>query len=218
MDHWPLPPFYKEAGTPAAPTAADAMVFARDGSTHVGQLTDFDPTSQTLRLQAKGKVLASQARFATIKSVHLIQPIRLEPDARLISVYQQLTGQQIQPSTRPFVVHFTDHEQLQGQTQGFVKTRHGLFVFLTTVTDQVVRIFIPDSAIERYHVGPLLGAQLVESAAIQPETLSQALAEQARRRALPMSTPTRQPFRPMFRPPPSRWSCNNWPTSCPGPS
>ena len=149
MDHWPLPPFYKEAGTPAAPTAADAMVFARDGSTHVGQLTDFDPTAQTLRLQAKGKVLASQ---------------------------------QIQPSTRPFVVHFTDHEQLQGQTQGFVKTRHGLFVFLTTVTDQVVRIFIPDSAIERYHVGPLLGAHLVESAAIQPETLSQALAEQARRR------------------------------------
>ena len=40
----------------------------------------------------------------------------------------------------------------------------------------MVRLFIPDSAIERYHVGPLLGTQLVDSEAIEPETLTQALA------------------------------------------
>ena len=182
MENWPLPPFFKRAHTETKASFAEALVFNLDGSSQLGQLQDFDPQTRSMRFKAKGEFFPGSRRFANIKSVQLVQPVALVPDAELIRLYQQSGGHTVNPTARQFVVCLTGGELLQGRTRGFVKTRYGLFVNLCTDADNVIPIFVPDSALKTYQVGALLGQQLVDTAAVQPDLLKQALAEQDRRR------------------------------------
>ena len=190
MAHWPLPPFFREAGAaglqdPLDPNApADAVVFAVDGSIYRGQLLAFDLAGSTLRFRSRTGEPASTSNFASIKSIQLIHPITLAPDRKLMALLRQFGGQTVEPAARPFSVTFSDGEVLQGETQGFVKSRCGLFIFLVTAQAQVVRIFVPEGVLQSYQVGGLLGEQLVRNAVVSQEALAQALAEQTRRRQL----------------------------------
>jgi type II secretory ATPase GspE/PulE/Tfp pilus assembly ATPase PilB-like protein len=186
MQNWPLPPFFKEVGSHDEPEFAEAMVFTPGGGVRMGQLLGFDPEAATVRFKAKGEFLATNQRLATIKSVQLITPLVLVPDAELMRAYEQSGGQPVTPTARPFAVDFLDGEHLQGQTKGFVKSHHGLFVYLTTDAERVVRIFVPESALKSYRVGELLGQQLVNAEAVSTDAVDQALAEQTRRRQLQM--------------------------------
>jgi len=182
LENWPLPPFFKEAPTSDAQVSLDASVFALDGSIHRGQLVVFDPVSTSVRFMPHGGTETFQAKFTSLKSIQLIHPLDLVPDAELIALYQRAGGQVVVPVARDFTVVFSDGEQLQGRTKGFVKTRYGLFVYLVTGADRVVRIFVPEAMLKSYQFGDLLGQQLINKADVTPEALDLALAEQQRRR------------------------------------
>jgi len=182
MHNWPLPPFFQEANARTEPDALDAVIFSRDAASLVGQLAQFSPLGQKVAFKARGETELRALPFSQIKSIQLINPIQLVADAELIRLYQLSGGEQVEPADRPFGVTFTDGEQLRGQTKGFVKTQHGLFVFLTTHGAQAIRIFVPETALMNYQVGSLLGQQLVGDHALTPEQITQALAEQSRRR------------------------------------
>lgn len=185
--HWPLPPFFKDTNAQDAQAPLDAVVFAVDGSVHRGQLLAFDTASQTMRFRARASEGESASSFASIKSIQLIHPITLEPDEALIALVQKFGGQMGPPAARPFSVTFSDNEVLQGSTKGFVKSRCGLFIFLVSTQDRVVRIFVPEGVLKSYHVGGLLGQQLVRNAVVSQEALEAALAEQTRRRQLQLA-------------------------------
>ena len=184
MEHWPLPPFFKERGIRDEPEFAESMVFTAGAGVRLGQVMGFDPSTATVRFKGKNDYQASTLKLSALKSVQLIQPIELVPDTELIQSYEQQGGQRVNPMARPFVVNFVDGERLQGNTKGFVKIRQGLFVYLMTDADHVVRIFVPEEALKSYHVGDLLGEQLVKSAGVSPGAVQLALTEQARRRQL----------------------------------
>lgn len=178
MQAWPLPPFFKDANSRVEPGLPEAMVFTTSGDVRTGQLQSFDPAVGTLRFKNRGDFSGDLIKLDSIKSLQLITPLLLVPDAELINQFKAAGGQAVNPSEREFSVDFPDAEQLHGTTKGFVKSSYGLFVYLTTDGGRVVPIFIPESAIKRYHVGEPLGQQLVQSAVVSPEMVAQALATQ----------------------------------------
>jgi type II secretory ATPase GspE/PulE/Tfp pilus assembly ATPase PilB-like protein len=188
MENWPLPPFFKETDRPAAPPPMEAMIFAPSGAVAMGQLLSFEPVAGVLGFKPRGEGAVAQRRFESIKSIQLVRPLALEPDQDLIQRYQLSGGQTVAPAERPFSVHFIDGESLQGRTKGFVKTSHGLYVYLSTAGERAVPIFVPESAFDRYHVGELLGQQLRDTAMVSPESLELALTEQRKRRQLMLDT------------------------------
>jgi len=181
-----MPPFYREAVGHPNPAAVDATVFLRDGTTVSGHLVGFMPDSLTARVQLHNERVPVALTFASIQSIQLVRPLELVPDEALIQRYQHSSGHTVDPGLRSFLVSFLNGEILQGQTKGFVKARCGLFVFLVTEAGLVVRIFVPEGALQSYRVGKLLGQQLVDSALVDPATLDSALLEQNRRRQLQM--------------------------------
>ena len=184
MENWPLPPFFKEAGSHDEPEFADAMLFTPGGGVRMGQLLGFDPVAAVLRFKAKGDFVATTQKFSTLKSVQLITPLALVPDTELIRTFQLSGGQLANPSARPFTVDFVEGDQLHGHTKGFVKTHQGLFAYLTTDVDRVVRIFVPETSLKNYNVGERLGQQLVASDVVTAEAVDKALARQGMLRQL----------------------------------
>ena len=182
MPHWPFPPFFRDARPAEAQAAAEAIVFTTSGETRHGVLEQFDPQTQHALLTPQGDSAAVALPFAGIKSIQLMPPVPLAVDAELTARYQAAGGHEVHTTSRPFTVQFLDGETLRGETKGFVKTRQGLFFYLTTDTVHCVRIFIPATALRSYQVGGLLGQHLIQSNLVSADTLQQALTEQERRR------------------------------------
>ena len=186
MKNWPLPPFFKapRAQPESDSDAVEAIVFTVAGDTLEGRLEKFNPESASVVFSKRQGTEAQTLSFADIKSIHLMQAIPMVVDQELTALYVSAGGHEINPQTRPFFVHFTDGEQLRGQTKGFIKTSYGLFIFLTTEADRTVRIFIPDTALHNYQVGGLLGYHLIRADMVSPSTVERALEEQKKRREM----------------------------------
>ena len=182
VPHWPFPPFFRDGRAADAVAQADAIVFTTLGETRHGMLERFDPDAQLAVLAPHDGQGALELHFSGIKSIQLMPPIPLAADVELTALYQAAGGHEVNTASRPFTVHFVDGEHLRGDTKGFVKTRHGLFFFLTTDSGHCVRIFIPTTALQSYQVGGLLGQHLIRSHLVSADTVQQALDEQARRR------------------------------------
>lgn len=109
--------------------------------------------------------------------------------------YQAAGGHAVNTTSRPFTVQFLDGEHLRGETLGFVKTRQGLFFYLTTYATRFVRIFIPHTALLSYQVGGLLGQHLIKSQLVSSDALQNALTEQKRRHQTSQDVATAGPIR-----------------------
>lgn len=188
MENWPLPPFFKDLRASPEHAAPEAIVFGVDGTEWMGQLESFSPATMAVRFTRHGDTQARTLLFTQIKSIQLLPPVTLGPDTELIAQYQQAGGQEVHPAERPFQVVFRDGSQLHGETKGFVKTPYGLFVFLLTTEDRVVRIFVTEASLRSYRVGTLLGEQLINARIVAPEAVAQALDEQAKRYQLQVDT------------------------------
>ena len=182
MQQWPFPPFFRDARPADAVAPAEAIVFTSTGDTHHGVLERFDPQAKLALLAPHEGAGAVALPFEAIKSIQLMPPIALTADAELAIRYQAAGGHEVNTMSRPFTVQFIDGEHLRGETKGFVKTRQGLFFYLTTDAEHCVRIFIPTTALHNYQVGGLLGQHLIRSHLVSAEAVQQALTEQERRR------------------------------------
>jgi len=183
MQNWPLPPFLKDVRE-VAENVPEAIVFLLENRALHGRLVRFMPESLSLQFVERGQNVEQTVKFSEIKSVQLITPIGLAVDVELVEQYLQSGGHLAALEARKFVVRFADQEQLRGTTKSFVRTRFGLFVYLITGSDQVIRIFVPSPALSDFQLGGLLGQHLVERGFVKPEHLAQALQEQAQRRQL----------------------------------
>ena len=196
MQQWPFPPFFRDGRPADAMMQAEAILFTTTGETRYGVLERFEPDAQLLTLALNNGQGTLDLHFSTIKSIQLMPPIPLTADAELTALYRAAGGHEVSTASRPFTVHFADGESLRGDTKGFVKSRHGLFFFLTTDSSHCVRIFIPTTALQSYQVGGLLGQHLIRSRLVSADTVQQALNEQERRRhQAPRGTAATVPIR-----------------------
>lgn len=83
------------------------------------------------------------------------------------------------PTTiQPYHVFFKDGAKLHGRTFTSSVDMAGLHLFQVADNEHVVRVFVPQQTIKTYHIGPLLGEQLVKTSHIKPEHIDRAVQQQ----------------------------------------
>jgi type II secretory ATPase GspE/PulE/Tfp pilus assembly ATPase PilB-like protein len=175
---WPIPPhFYLAAGAAGPESAVLAMT---DGKRETGTMVRLDPENSLLEFMPQKAPLTRQVGFQEVKSLRLTRPIalkrlELDPGGKLDSAYVGLRQR--------CVVMFRDGDSLMSETIGYVEHKFGLFLFLCSYGDDVLRWFIPASAIASYQIGEHLGHMLVEEKLVTQDAVDLGLAKQEALRA-----------------------------------
>ncbi|RYE77641.1 MAG: hypothetical protein EOO80_10330, partial [Oxalobacteraceae bacterium] len=154
---WPIPPhFYLAAGASGLESAVLALT---DGRRETGAMVRLDPANNLVEFMPQKAPLTRQFGFQDFKSLRLTRPIglkrlELDPEGKLNSADVSLRQR--------CVVNFKDGDSLMSETIGHVEHKFGLFLFLCSYGDDVLRWFIPASAIASYQIGEQLGQMLVD--------------------------------------------------------
>ncbi|HYN27205.1 MAG TPA: ATPase, T2SS/T4P/T4SS family [Burkholderiales bacterium] len=165
---WPTPPHQGYADAQAKRASSDCLIAFFDGRKLFGNILRFLPEEEVIefRPMQDGKVL--QVPFDEIKNLRLIRPVALRSrDMKLAEKGAEVVEVS---SNQKFTVEFRDGERLSGATRGFIQERHGLYLYLVVAGDEVVRCFIPSSALADFTLSAALGQMLVaENAATQAQ-------------------------------------------------
>lgn len=154
---WPLPPHFYLATDNAGPEPA--VLALADGRRETGIMTRLDPAHGLVEFAPQKSALTKQIGFADFKSLRLTRPIALKRFELDIDTRSD-SGE---PGMRQrCVVTFRDGDTLMSETIGYVEHKSGLFLFLCSYGDEVLRWFIPASAMASYQIGQHLGQLLVE--------------------------------------------------------
>ena len=110
MQHWPFPPFFRDAAGDDTLAGAEAIVFTTADETRHGALERFDLQAQLTVLMPHEGAAAITLPFSAIKSIQLMPPIVLTSDEEPTRRYQAAGGHAVNATPRPFTVQFTDGE------------------------------------------------------------------------------------------------------------
>lgn len=170
---WPIPPHFQLATDAIGPEPA--MLASQDGQRTAGTLVRLDPEHGLIEFLAQKSLLSSQIGFAEFKSLRLTRPIALQR----LALDQ---GHQLDPATAPLrqrcIVNFKDGDSLISETIGYVEHPFGLFLFLCSYGDEVLRWFIPAGAVASYQIGEQLGQLLVEEKLVSQAAVDLGLKKQ----------------------------------------
>lgn len=160
---WPIPSYYElidqAAVDPQTGEAQAAVVTTTDGRWQAGLLVKMDIANSSIEFLPKRARQPSTIDFAAIKSIRLTQPIRLTRQQLTQKIDQSPASES---TTQPCTIHFKDGERFNAETAGHIFEGFGLFLFLITHADNVLRWFIPSSAMMSYQIGEQLGKILVD--------------------------------------------------------
>lgn len=178
---WPSPPFFQSAAPIAEGEPGSYELTLTDGRTVLGDLIRFEPHEDTIELRVPQRPHAVRVHMDRVRWIKRAQPEALILDeATLAGLGTTLPAAS---GRRDLLIAVQDGSKLQGQTQGFVKEKAGVFVFLVEGSSALVTpYFIPARQIKSLRIGPLLGDTLVSRQMVSPETLAAALKEQSRLR------------------------------------
>jgi len=110
MQHWPFPPFFRDAAGDDTLAGSEAIAFTTADETRHGALERFDLQAQLTVLMPHEGAAAITLPFSAIKSIQLMPPIVLASDEELTRRYQAAGGHVVNTTSRPFTVQFTDGE------------------------------------------------------------------------------------------------------------
>ena len=170
---WPIPPHFQLATDAIGPEPA--MLAMHDGQRAAGTLARLDPENALIEFLTQTSLLANQIGFREFKSLRLTRPIAL----KRLPLDQ---GAQFDPANislrKRCAVNFKDGDSLISETIGYVEQPFGLFLFLCSYGDDVLRWFIPASAIASYQIGEQLGQLLVEGKLVSQDAVDRGLKKQ----------------------------------------
>ena len=170
---WPIPPhFYLVTDAAGAEPAVLALA---DGRRETGTLVRFDPDNSLVEFALQKALLPTQTGFGEFKSLRLTRPIALERFE--LDPARQLDAPDVGLRQR-CVVNFKDGDSLMSETIGYVEHKFGLFLFLCSYGDDVLRWFIPASAMASYQIGEQLGQLLVDEALVSQAAVDLGLKKQ----------------------------------------
>ena len=170
---WPIPPHFQLATSATGPEPA--MLAMHDGQRAAGTLARLDPGNGLIEFLTQKALLANQIGFREFKSLRLTRPIALKP----VPLDQ---NDQFDPGSislrKRCIVNFKDGDSLISETIGYVEHPFGLFLFLCSYGDDVLRWFIPAGAIASYQIGEQLGQLLVEGKLVSQDAVDLGLQKQ----------------------------------------
>ena len=173
--NWPIPSYYETIDAAAADTvknqAAAAVVTMMDGRWQAGMLLQMDGENGAIEFIPKRAKHATRIDFGLIKSIRLTEPIRL---TRLQLSQLPLDGKTA-AATQKCTVQFKDGDTVVADTAGHLIEPFGLFLFLITQADNVLRWFIPLAAMTHYQIGEQLGQLLLEEHLVSPDSIKTGL-------------------------------------------
>jgi type II secretory ATPase GspE/PulE/Tfp pilus assembly ATPase PilB-like protein len=174
---WPTPPHFDLVAKPATGKAGlePALVIMSDGRRHVGNMARLDPVTSTLEFQPERAAANLNIGFSSFKSIRLTTPVELK---KLQIPAASVLEAQPTSSRQKCIVHFKDGDCLISETVGFVPQDVGLFLFLFSYGNHVLRIFIPTESITRYQIGDQLGKMLVDENILSADLINAGLKKQ----------------------------------------
>jgi type II secretory ATPase GspE/PulE/Tfp pilus assembly ATPase PilB-like protein len=181
---WPIPAYYELIDSAISTIDPNehvaAVITMLDGRLQSGMLSEIDPGKSAVEFLPKRSKIPTTIQFSFIKSIRLTDPISLTR----LQLAQTVNVSSAQRSiTQPCMVHFNDGDPLEAETAGYVLEPFGLFLFLMTPADNVLRWFIPTNAIKNYQIGEQLGKMLIDGALVTPDAVNTGLKIQDHLRA-----------------------------------
>jgi type II secretory ATPase GspE/PulE/Tfp pilus assembly ATPase PilB-like protein len=172
---WPLPPYFKIVPkTKLKGAEADScFIVMNEGPRRVGNLTHFWPTSSSLIFTFDEALTSASVSFDDMQSMCLTDIVELVPVN--LSESDAIHGNYPAFARQKCTVNFTNGDRFVSETVGFVSRDFGLFLFIISYGRNVLRWFIPTSAILDYQLGEKLGKMLVDKKILLPEELEAGL-------------------------------------------
>ena len=177
---WPSPPFFQPATSTSPGETLPCELTLIDGRPVTGELMRFEPDEDTIELVVPERPQPVKVHLDRVRWIKRVQPVALVADeAALAKLGTTLPA--AASGRRDLSISLQDGSSLNGKTQGFVKEKAGLFVFLVEDSSVLaVPCFIPARQIKNLQIGPLLGDMLVSRRMVTEETLAAALKEQTK--------------------------------------
>ena len=175
--HWPTLPFFLPAEPPSPGRGRGCRIELTDGQFLEGDLVRFEPSAESLDIRLSNPTSIHAERMDRIRSIKLTVPLRLVPDDALLDA----VGAKPQHVAREnlFIVLLRDGTKISGTTRGFVKDKHGLFLFLVADDPSLATgCFIPQQQIGNVSIGPLLGDTLIANKLASHDVVVKALGAQ----------------------------------------
>jgi type II secretory ATPase GspE/PulE/Tfp pilus assembly ATPase PilB-like protein len=160
------------------------VVRLRSGGILKGLLTTFDPNQGLITLIITGQQQPQAVDFEAIKILHLPTLRRwIKPELFFRDNHQAII---LPKENQDFKIELKDGDTLVGKTIGCRTDRHGLYVFPLHNESQFICVFVPNSVIKDYNVGPPIGELLVKERLVTEQEIDASLIMQAESRHKPL--------------------------------
>lgn len=171
---WPTPPYFHfgEKSHELDP----CLIYMRDGTKVLGDQVRFIPEESSIVFLSTATETNEIVHLNNIKSMRLVRSLFLNKQTTTL---ESRTDELYPASERqPYLVEFADKEVIKGETISFANTGLGLYLFLPTEDQRIIRCFIPHQAISNYQIGKKIGEILIEEKLAHKDDIEAALNQQ----------------------------------------
>lgn len=173
---WPTPPYFDFIHDSDHPSPETCLVYLRSGTKILGDLVRFMPEESSILFLPTRNEVNEIIHLSEIKSMRLVKSLSF--NKQNTSLESRATEVFPASERQPYNVEFFDKEVINGETIGFSNTANGLYLFLPSADERIVRCFIPHQAIAQYQIGLKIGEILIDEKLASREDIDTALAQQ----------------------------------------
>ena len=173
---WPTPPYFNLAAESHVGEPETCLIYMRDGTKLLGDLIQFLPDESSILFLPTRSDVNKTIHLYEIKSMRLVRSIQLQKHQTSL----ESRAEEVFPASEKqlYSVEFLDKEIICGETIGCSNTINGLYLFLPTTDEKIVRCFIPHQSIANYQIGMRIGEMLIDEKLASKEEVDVALTQQ----------------------------------------
>ncbi len=173
---WPTPPYFNVAIESDVGEPETCLIYMRNGTKVLGNLIQFLPEESSILFLPTRSEVNETIHLNEIKSMRLVKSILLQKHQTPL----ESRAEEVFPASERqlYSVEFLDKEIICGETIGCSNTVNGLYLFLPTTDEKIVRCFIPHQSIAHYQIGMRIGEILIDEKLASKEEVDVALTQQ----------------------------------------
>jgi type II secretory ATPase GspE/PulE/Tfp pilus assembly ATPase PilB-like protein len=157
---WPIPPYFHAIQDGHHDGPETCLVYLKNGSKALGELIRFVPEEASILFLPTRNESNEVIPLSDIKSMRLVKSLLLDRQATSLEIRAE---EVFPPSERQsYTVEYADKEIVNGETIGYTNTSIGLYLYLPTTDDKIIRCFIPHIAMNHYQIGLKIGEILID--------------------------------------------------------
>ena len=173
---WPTPNYFNFTHDDDLSESETCLVYKRDGTKVLGELVQFLPKESSIVFLHTHNETNQTIHLDEIKSMRLVKALYLK---KQITSLESRAEVMFPASERQhYHVEFNDKEIVNGETIGFSNTALGLYLFLPSTDDKIIRSFIPHQAIANFQIGLKIGEILIDEKLASKAEVDAALDQQ----------------------------------------